>query len=350
MSRFAYVIRRLLWVVPTLLGITMVTFAICQFVPGGPVELRILSLKGGMGGGEGGASGGPARRGEISEAQLAQIRRAFHFDEPLGTRYYHWLVQDRAGMLSNSYRWGGKRAYEVIFERFRVSLIFGISGLVLTYLICIPLGIAKALREGSGFDLVSSLVVFTGYAIPAFAFGMLLKMLFCGTLDGFPNWLPIGGFEAENYAQLTFWQQVADRVRHMILPVICYVLGDFAVLTLLMKNSLMEQISADYVRTVLAKGGTVRRAIWRHALRNSLIPIVTGIGGVLSIFFAGAVLIEQVFEIPGMGKLGLEAATGRDYPVFMALMVLTSILGLVGNIMQDLTYTLVDPRINFDQQ
>jgi microcin C transport system permease protein len=215
--------------------------------------------------------------------------------------------------------------------------------------VCIPLGIFKALRHDKSFDLISSVIVFVGYAIPPFAFGMVLKMFFAGTVEGLWDFFPVSGFHSDNFEQLTYWGKTQDIFNHMFLPVLCYVIGNFAVLTLLMKNSLMEQISRDYIRTVLAKGGSFSRAIWGHALRNALIPIATGFGSILTIMFAGSVIIEQVFEIPGMGRLSLEAIVGRDYPVFMGILSLTAMLGLIGNIVSDFFYVIIDPRINFQE-
>jgi microcin C transport system permease protein len=211
-----------------------------------------------------------------------------------------------------------KTVWQLIRERFPVSLIFGITGFVLTYLICIPLGIAKALRHGSTFDLLSSVVVFTGYAIPAFAFGMLLRSLLCGTTTS--RWM-CSRWPASSRPARPSVDGGEDQGHrpHMFLPVLCYMIGNFAVLTLLMKNSLLEQVSQDYVRTVLAKGGSLRRAVWGHALRNALIPVATGFGGVLTVMFAGSVLIEKVFEIPGMGRLSLDAIISRDYMLFMGI-------------------------------
>jgi microcin C transport system permease protein len=346
MERFEYFLRRLLLVIPTFIGITVVCFGITQFVPGGPVEQAIVQMRG-IGAGEGARTG--TTGAAISEAQRDAIRRHFGFDKPFLLRYWTWLVRDRLGMQMESYRFPNKTAWQLIRERFPVSLIFGITGFGLTYLVCIPLGVAKALRHGTAFDLASSVVVFVGYAIPAFAFGMVLKMCFCGTVDGLWDIFPVAGFHSDNYAGLSLGARVKDTFMHMFLPVTCYMIGSFAVTTLLMKNSLLEQVGADYIRTVLAKGGSWRRAVWGHALRNSLIPIATGFGGILTVMFAGAVIIEQVFEIPGMGLLSLEAVVGRDYPVFMGILSVTSILGLLGNVLSDFCYVLIDPRINFQQ-
>lgn len=285
----------------------------------------------------------------ISPEQRAALEAHFGFDKPILQRYWKWLVHDRIGLSVDSYKYPNKTVWQLIVQRFPVSLTFGVTGFLLTYLICVPLGIGKALRHGSGFDFFSSMVVFAGYAIPAFSFGMLLKTLFSGTTDIFWDVFPIAGFHSADFDTLTATGKFKDIFMHMFLPVLCYVIGSFAVLTLLMKNSLLEQIGQDYIRTVLAKGASYRRAIWGHALRNALIPIATGFGGVLTIMFAGSVLIEKVFEIPGMGLLSLDAIVSRDYMVFMGILSVTSILGLLGRLLSDLCYVLIDPRITFNK-
>ena len=346
MERLNYFIRRFLLVIPTFLGITILCFGLIQFVPGGPVEQIIMKMKG-IGAGE--SSRGAGAQASISIQQRKAIEAHFGFDQPFYKRYWKWLVTDRLGMKMESYKFPNKTAWQLIKERFKVSLIFGVAGFVLSYLACIPLGILKALRHNKMFDLGSSLVIFVGYAIPPFAFGMVLKMFFCGTVEGLWDFFPVSGFYSDNFAEMTFWEQTKDVFMHMFLPVLCYIIGNFAILTLLMKNSLLEQISKDYIRTVLAKGGSFTRAIWGHAFRNSLIPIATGFGSILTVMFAGSVIIEQVFEIPGMGRLSLEAIVGRDYPVFMGILSLTSVLGLIGNIFSDFLYILIDPRIDFQK-
>ncbi|MDZ7833899.1 MAG: ABC transporter permease subunit [Desulfobacterales bacterium] len=346
MERLDYFVKRFLLIVPTFLGITILCFLLIQFVPGGPVEQAIMQMKG-IGAGETAVGQGAAQ--SITEQQRKDIEAYYGFDQPIYKRYYNWLVKHRIGMQMASYRYPNKTAWQLIRDRFQVSLVFGLTGFILSYLVCIPLGIAKALRHNKMFDLVSSIIVFVGYAIPPFAFGMVLKMLLCGTTEGFWDIFPISGFHSENYVSLSLFGKIQDIFMHMALPVLCYIIGNFAVLTLLMKNSLIEQISRDYVRTVVAKGGSYRRAVWGHAVRNSLIPIATGIGAILMVMFAGSVIIEQVFEIPGMGRLSLEAIIGRDYPVFMGILALTSILGLLGNILSDFLYVMIDPRINFQE-
>jgi microcin C transport system permease protein len=347
MERFDYFIQRLLLIIPTFIGITLMCFCLIQFVPGGPVEQMILKMKG-MATSEGPISGKHSE--SISNVQREAIEKHFGFDQPIYQRYIKWLFSDIVGMRMQSYAFPNKTAWQLIRDRFHVSLIFGVTGFVLSYLICIPLGIAKTLRHGQSFDVISSMIVFTGYAIPPFAFGMILKMMFCGTVDGFFDFFPVTGFHSDAFASLSYIEKIVDIMHHMALPIICYIIGNFAVLTILMKNSLMEQLGKDYVRMVLAKGGSEKRAVWGHALRNALIPIATGIGSILTIMFAGSVIIEQVFEIPGMGRLSLEAIVGRDYPVFMGILSLTSLLGLVGNVLSDFCYVLIDPRINFQRQ
>lgn len=345
MERTDYFIRRLLLIIPTFIGITLVCFGMVQLVPGGPVEQMMVRMRG-MGEGE----SRPAQGGQVTSVTAeyrVQLEKHFGFDRPWWERYLRWLVHDRLGLNTPSYKYPDKTAWQVISQRFEVSLIFGITGFVLTYLVCIPLGIAKALRQGSTFDVISSAMVFAGYAMPAFALGMLLKMLFCGTVDHFWSWFPVAGFESDHYAAMGWAEKFADRVQHMFLPLVCYVAGNFAVLTVLMKNALLDQIGSDYIRTVLARGGSFRRAVWGHAFRNALIPIATGFGSVLTLMFAGSVVIETVFEIPGMGRLSLESMVGRDYPVFLGAVSITALLGLLGNVVSDLCYVLIDQRINF---
>jgi len=346
MERLDYFIKRVLLIIPTFIGITVLCFLIIQFVPGGPVEQAIMQMKG-IGSGE--ISTGVASAQSITERQRKQIEAYYGFDQPFYKRYWKWLVTDCIGMKMPSYKFPNKSAWQLIKERFKVSLVFGITGFLLSYLVCIPLGIFKALRHNTTFDIVSSIIVFVGYAIPAFAMGMVLKMVLCGTVESMWNIFPISGFHSDGYNTLSALGKIKDIFMHMFLPVLCYVIGNFAVLTLLMKNSLIGQISKDYVRTVVAKGGSFSRAVWGHAFRNSLIPIATGMGGILTVMFAGSVIIEQVFEIPGMGRLSLEAIVGRDYPVFMGILSLTSILGLLGNIFSDFLYVIIDPRINFQR-
>ncbi|MDR2849300.1 MAG: ABC transporter permease subunit, partial [Verrucomicrobiota bacterium] len=327
MNRLAYLIRRLLLVIPTFLGITLICFALTRFLPGGPVDIQLMKMRNIGESGDHASSGGVT---QVTEDYRKELEKQFGFDRPLYWQYYNWLVTQRMGMRMPSYDYANRTAWQLISSRIPVSLWFGITSFLLSYLICIPLGIAKALRHRQTFDAVSSLVVFAGYAIPAFALGMVLKMLLCGTVDGLWDVFPLGGFESDFAGHVPLGARLADRAWHMAVPVACYVAGNFAVLTLIMKHSLLDQIANDYVRTVLAKGATRRRAIWGHAVRNALIPIATGFGSILSVLFAGSIIIETIFDIPGMGRLSWDALIGRDYAVFLALLALTSVMQLAG--------------------
>jgi microcin C transport system permease protein len=344
MDLLGYLVRRLLLVIPTFIGITLVCFALVHVVPGGPVEERLRAMRA-MAGGESGAVRATSAPSAVTEEYRKELIHHYGFDQPILQRYGRWVFRNRLGLAMDSYKFPNKTAWQLIRDRIPVSLWFGITGFILSYVVCVPLGVAKALRHGTRFDLASSVVVFVGYALPAFAVGMVLKMLFCGTVDGLWDVFPLGGLQSDGFELLSAWGKFVDRAHHMALPVFCYMLGNFAVLTLMMKNSLLDQITSDYVRTVLAKGATRRRALWGHALRNALIPIATGFGGILMVMFAGSVMIERVFEIPGMGVLSLEALESRDYPVFMGMLSLTSLLGLAGRIVSDICYVIIDPRI-----
>jgi len=350
MDRLAYLVRRMLLVIPTFIGITIVCFSLTRFLPGGPVEIRMMRLKG-LGAQSGETSGSSnASASQVSEEYKKQLEAQFGFDKPVYEQYYDWLVVKRMGMKLPSYDYPNKTAWELIKSRIPISLWFGLASFILTYMICIPLGIAKALKHRQAFDAASSFVVFVAYAIPAFALAMLLKMFFCGTVEGFADIFPLGGISSDFDVEPSTWVWFKDRAWHMAMPICCYVAGSFAMLTILMKNSLLDQISADYIRTVIAKGATRRRAIWCHAFRNALIPVATGLGGIIGLIFVGSIIIETIFEIPGMGRLSWDALIGRDYAVFLALLALTASFQLVGNLISDVLYMLIDPRIDFSKK
>jgi microcin C transport system permease protein len=345
MDRLSYILRRLLLSVPTFIGITLVCFALTRFLPGGPVEMKLMRMRGAGASGESGAVSAVAR--QVSDGYRRELEAQFGFDKPIVVQYYNWLVKNKMGLALSSYDYPNRTAWELIRSRLPVSLTFGIAAFLLTYLICVPLGIAKALYHTRMFDAFSSLVVFAAYAVPSFALAMFLKTLFCGTVEGCWDIFPLGGVSGDFDSEPSLWEFLSDRIRHMVLPVACYVAGSFAMLTLLMKNSLLDQISSDYVRTVIAKGATRARAVWCHAFRNSLIPLATGLGPMISLVFAGSIIIETIFEIPGMGRLSWDALVGRDYAVFLALLALTSVFQLVGNLISDILYMFIDPRIDF---
>jgi microcin C transport system permease protein len=236
---------------------------------------------------------------------------------------------------------------EVMKPRFKISLFFGLTGILISYLICIPLGIKKALNHGSVFDFGSSVAIFIAYSVPGWALGGVLLVLFGG--GSFLDVFPLGGFRSpsEIWDTLTPFQKIADQVYHMILPIIAWTIGSFATMTVLMKNSLMENLSQDYIRTAFAKGLSEKRVIWLHAMRNSLIPIASGIGHILGVVIAGSYFIERMFNIDGFGRLAYEAILSRDYPITLGFLVIVVIIRLIGNIISDLALALVDPRIRF---
>jgi len=337
----AYFIRRFLLIIPTFLGITVAVFVIMQFVPGGPVERRIMQIE--MAAAQG---GGVAARGAqaLPEEAIEQIRAYYGFDKPVHVRYVQWLWKVLHLDLGTSYIYQDP-VWDVIRSRFPVSIFLGLTGFLLSYLICIPLGVMKAVRHGSNFDVISSALVFMGYSVPGWALGTALLVLFGG--GSFWSLFPLGGFRPDNWEYLSLWGKITGQLHHMFLPVVCYMIGSFATLTILSKNSLMENLGQDYVRTAFAKGLNERRVIFKHALRNSLIPLVTGLGNVISLILAGSFLIERVFNIDGMGYLGYTAILQRDYPVALGILVIDSLLMLVGNILSDIIYATVDPRIRF---
>ncbi len=336
----SYFLRRLLLVIPTFIGVTMVAFVVMHFVPGGPIERQIMQFRMAMA--QGGAAGQVAT--EIPPAALEQMREFYGFDQPVHIRYVNWLWNVVRLDLGRSYTYQDP-VWDVIRSRFPVSITLGLTGFLLSYLICIPLGVLKAVRHGSRFDFLSSFIVFMGYSVPGWALGTALLVLLGG--GSFWEVFPLGGFRPTNWESLGLVEKVAAQAEHMFLPVLCYMVGSFATLTILMKNSLMENLGQDYVRTAFAKGLSERRVVFVHALRNSLIPIATGLGHFFSILLAGSFLIERVFNIDGMGYLGYNAILQRDYPVALGILVISSMLMLLGNIISDVIYVVVDPRIRF---
>ncbi len=421
-----YFIRRILLMVPTFLGSTILIFIILQMAPGGPLERTIQQLQAGaMQQGEAVGSVGDIMSGGSSvlpESAMRELKRFYGFDKPVYQRYLIWLgiwpreikhrevefnpgetelnknigrgqymtlrlegesvvVLDEKGEVSKSWKaaidkegskenqvlttlfqtefsgiltgnLGTSYTYdqpvtEVMAPRFKVSIFFGLTGMLLTYLVCIPLGIRKALNHGSAFDFLSSVTIFVAYSIPGWALGGVLLVL----LGGGSYWdiFPLGGFRSPTdiWETMTFLEQVKDQLWHAILPIIAWSIGSFAGLTVLMKNSLLENISQDYIRTAFAKGLQEKRVVWVHAIRNSVIPIASGIGGIIGVVIAGSYLIEKVFNIDGFGKMGFQAILDRDYPITLGFLVIVVVIRLVANILSDIALATVDPRIRF---
>jgi len=336
-----YFIRRLLLVPPTLLGVTIIVFAITRLVPGGPLERAIMEAQ--QMDAQTGISTQTAGQGmPISEEQMQKLKEYYGFDKPLVASYVDWLGKVVTGNLGSSYRYN-EPVWDVIRERFPVSLYYGLVTMVLTYAVCIPLGIMKAIRHRTVVDNVTSILIFVGYAIPGYALGSLLLLYFSVRLE----WFPMGGFVSFSFAEKDFAGKTLDLLSHSVLPLICYMVGSFALVTLLLKNHLMDNLAADYIRTAIAKGVSFRRAVTRHAMRNSLIPIATTFGQNITLLVSGSFLIETIFDIDGFGLLGLTAILDRDYPVVMGVVLLASLLLLIGNILSDFLVALVDPRVRF---
>jgi microcin C transport system permease protein len=342
----AYFIRRALLIIPTFLGITVLVFAITRVVPGGPIERMMLQAQQ-MQGKEGGRSTGAAgesQRQPLSADQIQVLKAYYGFDKPILVSYGQWLAKVLSGDLGMSTRYY-EPVWQMIRSRIPISLYFGLFSMAMVYGVCIPLGISKAVRHKSVYDNVTSIVVFTGYAIPGWVVGVLLLVLLASHWEIFP----LGGLVSDDFEELTLIHKIGDLLWHTALPLTAYVLGSFSVLTLLMKNSLMDNLSADYVRTAIAKGLSFKQAVFRHALRNSLIPVATTFGDNISVILSGSFLIEKVFNINGMGLLGYESVIDRDYPVVMGILVISSLLFMIGNILSDLCVALVDPRVQFSQ-
>jgi|UniRef100_UPI00404A10CC microcin C transport system permease protein len=337
-----YFIRRFLLIPPTLLGITLIVFLITRVVPGGPLERAIMEMQQvDMGGGRG--AGGPAGGNmAISDAQLEELKAYYGFDKPALVSYGLWLGKVVRGDLGQSYRYN-EPVWDIIKSRFPVSLYYGLITLVITYAISIPLGILKAIRHRSLVDNATSIFIFMGYAVPGYVLGALLLLFFAARLE----WFPMGGFTSYDFSDLSLGGKIWDLIRHSTLPLICYLVGSFAVTTLLMKNHLMDNLAADYIRTAIAKGVSFRQAVLKHALRNSLIPIATTFGQNITLLVTGSFLIETIFDINGFGLLGLSSIFDRDYPVVMGIIFIASLLLLLGNIISDALVALIDPRIRF---
>ena len=365
----AYFVRRLLLTIPTFLGITLIVFLITRVVPGGPLERQIMQWRAAGAGQQGGARGVDAMQ-NIPPTALEELKKQFDLDQPAPVAYLRWLSRVARLDLGRSYYFR-EPVWDMIASRFPISITFGLTGYFLAYLISVPLGILKALRHGTSFDFISSALVFVGYSIPGWCLGMLLVLFLAS--GRFVDMLPLGGVHSIDYEDLPVvvqwldqeedvvdefgvldWRRMSwlgrslDFAWHMLLPVVCYTASGFATLTILTKNSLLDNLSQDYVRTAFAKGLSERRVIFLHTLRNSLIPLATGIGQALALLLAGSYLIELIFNIDGVGYLGYNAVVQRDYIVVMGILVLNTVITLLGNIISDLLYALIDPRIRFE--
>jgi microcin C transport system permease protein len=333
----SYFFRRLLLIIPTFIGATLIVFSMTRFVPGGPVERMMMeasamSMEG----------GGQRQSMTLSARQIEQLKVFYGLDKPIPQAYVEWIGNVLTGELGKSTRYF-MPVWDMIVERLPISLYFGVITFIISYLVSIPLGVAKALKHGGLMDNISSGAIFLGFAVPAYVVGILLLTWFSFTWELFP----MGGFVHDDFEDFSRGKQFLDLLWHTSLPLICYLIADFAVLTVTMKNNLMENLSADYVRTAVAKGMPFKTAVYRHAFRNSLIPMASHFGNFLTAFLGGSFLIEVIFNIDGIGLLGFEALVENDYPVVMGMLAITTGLFLVGNIISDVLVAAVDPRVKY---
>ena len=357
----AYIVRRLLLIVPTLLGILLINFIIVQAPPGGPVEQMIAKLEGfdaasggatarvSGGGGEVSVAGSNYRGAQGLDPELvAEIEKMYGFDKSAPERF--WLmIKSYAQLDFGQSFFRDASVVDLILEKMPVSISLGLWSTLITYLISIPLGIAKATRHGSAFDVWTSSAIIVGYAIPAFLFAILLIVLFAG--GSYWDWFPLRGLTSGNFDELSLGGKILDYFWHLALPVTALVIGNFATLTLLTKNSFLDEIGKQYVVTARAKGLTDNRVLYGHVFRNAMLIVVAGFpSAFLGIFFAGSMLIEVIFSLDGLGLLGFESIVNRDYPVVFGTLFIFSLFGLVAKLLSDLMYTLIDPRIDFDSR
>jgi microcin C transport system permease protein len=337
----AYIARRLLLMIPTLFGVLTLTFIIVQFVPGGPVDQVIAEARAGKGGDLGGFQG----RRDLDAKQIADLKALYGFDKPPLTRYGEMLANFARFDLGKSFM-RNKDVWSLIKEKMPVSISLGLWTFVLTYLISIPLGVAKAVREGTRFDTFTTLLVLVGYAIPGFVLGVLLIVFFAG--GSFLDWFPLRGLISDNWLELSWPARIRDYLWHLVLPLTCFSIGSFAVTTMLTKNTFLEEIRKQYVLVARAKGLSEKRVLYKHVFRNALIPLVTGFpAAFVGAFFAGSLLIETLFSLDGLGLLTYQSLIQRDYPVVLGTLYLLTLVSLVVKLIGDLMYVVVDPRVQF---
>jgi microcin C transport system permease protein len=350
---WSYILKRLLLMIPTLLGVMVITFVVVQFVPGGPVEQMVAQLQGREGGVEAGAAaaaaasgvGGYRGRQGVDAARVEEIKKLYGFDKPAPERFAQMIWQFARFDLGMSF-FQNKQVSQLIREKLPVSISLGMWTFLLTYLISVPLGIAKAVRAGTPFDTATTFLVLLGYSIPAFVLGVVLLVYFAG--GTFVQWFPLRGIVSTNWDQLGVAGKITDYFWHITLPVASMVIGEFAVVTILVKNSVLEEIRKQYVMTARAKGVDERRVLWRHVFRNALIPIMTGFpAAFVAAFFSGALLIETLFSLDGLGLLSYESVIRRDYPVVFGTLFVFTLIGLLTHLIRDLGYLWADPRVKY---
>ncbi|MDY6799027.1 MAG: microcin C ABC transporter permease YejB [Pseudomonadota bacterium] len=356
----AYILRRLALIIPTLIGIMLLNFIIVQAAPGGPVEQMIAEMEGhggsalarASGGGSGGevsGGGGDSRASRgLPPELLKEIEAMYGFDRPAHERFIKMLGDYATFDFGDSF-FRDRSVIELIIDKMPVSISLGLWSTLIIYLISIPLGIRKAVNDGSRFDVWTSSAIVVGYAIPGFLFAILLIVLFAG--GSYLDWFPLRGLTSDNFDELTWYQQIADYFWHLALPVTANVIGGFATLTLLTKNSFLDEIGKQYVVTARAKGLEEKQVLYGHVFRNAMLIVIASLPGLLvALFFTGSLLIEVIFSLDGLGLLGFEAALNRDYPVVFGTLYIFTLMGLILKLISDITYVLVDPRIDFESR
>jgi microcin C transport system permease protein len=358
-----YLLKRLFLIVPTLLGIMLLNFLIVQAAPGGPVDRMIFQLTNpsaatatsGFSGGGGDAGNAPAPTQDTSRSArgidpelIKQIEKLYGFDKPPHERFLQMLTQYAQLDFGTSF-FRNESVTKLIMEKLPVSISLGLWTTLIVYLVSIPLGIKKAVRDGTRFDIVTSWVILIGYAIPAFLFAILLIIIFAG--GEYLQWFPLRGLTSDNFATLSWWEKGLDYAWHMVLPITAMVIGAFASLTMLTKNSFMDEIAKQYVMTARAKGLSESQVLYRHVFRNAMLIVIAGFpSALLKVLFTGSLLIEVIFSLDGLGLLGFEAAINRDYPVVFGTLFIFTLFGLVISIIGDMMYVLTDPRIDFERR
>ena len=333
-----YILKRIALMLPTLLGALTITFVVIQFVPGGPVEQIMAQAR--IGGG-----GAYKARGDTDAKQIEELKKLYGFDKPAHVRYFEMLQAFASFDLGRSFT-ANKPVAQLIREKLPVSISLGLWTFLISYLISIPLGIAKAVRDGSTFDAATTFVVLFGFAIPGFVLGVFLIVLFAG--GSFLEWFPLRGLTSDNWHELSWPARIADYFWHLALPLTCLVVGSFAATTMLTKNTFIEEMRKQYVLVARAKGLSQQSVLWKHMMRNALLPLVTGFpAAFIGAFFTGALLIETLFSLDGLGLLSYESVVQRDYPVVLGSLYLFTLIGLVLKLVSDVMYVIVDPRVQF---
>jgi len=344
----SYIIKRLLLMIPTLIGVMLVTFIVTQFVPGGPVEQLISELEGTGETGEISASSAGLYHGAkgLTEEHIQKLNELYGFDKPAHQRFFDMMLRYFQFDLGESY-FHNKSVMELIASKLPVSISLGVWSFLIVYTTCIPLGIKKAIKDGTRFDVMTSTIILIGYAIPGFVLGIALLVLLGG--GSFFNIFPLTGLTSDTWDSMPWYKQVLDYLWHMVLPIIASTVGSFAVLTMLTKNSFLEEIRKQYVLTAMAKGVSENGVLYRHIFRNAMIPIVTGFpAAFIASFFTGSLLIETIFSLDGLGLLSYESILKRDYPVVLGSLFFYTILGLFAKLLADISYVFIDPRIQFE--